>query len=106
MSKGWWKRLTEEEREAVREDRRNRYWNVRAQVPDNKKNLQKQSLCWDCVKDGRECSWMRDFEPVPGWDAEETLIMASYLPTKSFLVKGCPLFEPYVKEDKNHGKEQ
>lgn len=101
MPKNWWANITEEEREAIREQKRKLYWNVRRQVPNNKKYGMKQTLCWDCRKDGRECPWMRDFEPVPGWEAEETLIMATYLPTKSFHVKQCPLFEPNEKEEKD-----
>lgn len=58
------------------------------------------SLCWDCAKCGGDCSWSRDFEPVPGWDAEERMLyffrsnLCDYeREERSFYVKKCPEFE-------------
>lgn len=50
--------------------------------------------CADCKKAGygnlSECPWERDFLPVPGWDAEPTLIGSNLT---SYAIKHCPLYE-------------
>ena len=67
-------------------------------------HIYKQTICWECANavpniDGtRGCSWSRDFEPVEGWDAEQTEVMRGYLQNShlacvSYLVKRCPLFK-------------
>lgn len=60
-----------------------------------------QTLCWSCTNaHGMGCSWFRrGNKPVPGWIAEETLIMPTRGPdgkqrrVKSFCVKSCPEYE-------------
>ena len=57
-----------------------------------------QTLCWWCANavPGRGCEWADRFEPVPGWDAEPTILnLGSGFGTQgSFLVKSC---EKYVE---------
>ena len=47
------------------------------------------TLCWNC-QNARAgyCSWFTDFTPVPGWEAEETVLES----TTSYAVKKCPNF--------------
>lgn len=73
-----------------------------------------QTLCWNCEKACRGCSWSRDFIPVKGWKAKPTKLyvrqetLASgkkkkYY-TESFHVKECPEFELMKFIKKNLGK--
>lgn len=91
--KKWWANCSEEKKALIREQRREYYWNARHSMGYVKKR-QKPTLCWRCQRAVKECPWSANFEPVPGWEAEETLISASYAPIHSYLVKKCPLFEP------------
>ena len=64
-----------------------------------------ETLCWYCAnavpnnKTGKGCSWSREFKPVEGWDAEETLVISrpdrevGECAIQSFIVKGCPCFD-------------
>lgn len=66
---------------------------------------QADTLCWTCRRaTDSSCAWVRFFEPVKGWRAEETVIFqrgAQKEKTLSFIVKSCPL---YVKDDPDKGK--
>ncbi len=62
----------------------------------------RETLCWYCKnavpsKGTRAgCSWSRKFEPVSGWNADETILKChgGYdEKIKSYLVKECPEFE-------------
>lgn len=60
----------------------------------------KHSLCWDCANatKGWKCPWASSkHEPVPGWEADSTIvnmrIKGVVYPTESFCVNACPLFE-------------
>lgn len=61
------------------------------------KTMYTQTLCWSCAnavpdKYGkRGCSWSRSFEPVKGWDADETRLYSDK-PTQSYHVRQCPEF--------------
>lgn len=68
-------------------------------------------LCWFCqnaipTRDGRRgCSWSTKFEPVPGWDAEETVLYQEangrQMALNSYRIISCPQFvedEPRVEE--------
>lgn len=62
----------------------------------------KESLCWTCVRATGTCSWSRNFEPVPGWEAEKTEVKNPYGKDRfemiaSYDVKACPL---YIKDIK------
>ena len=92
--RNWWGSLSDERKEEISEKKRQTYWNTRKQVPVRDRWNGKQTLCWDCQRAVKECPWSANFEPVPGWDAEPTLLMADYRPVQSFHVKACPLFEP------------
>lgn len=59
------------------------------------------TLCWQCAnsvpdKSGkRGCAWSRRFEPVKGWDAQETRLYggdSSKRFQKSYCVRQCPEF--------------
>ena len=69
-------------------------------VKHSQKIKQGRSLCWSCqhaVPDlnGHGCEWSKRFDPVPGWDAEETVLTTSYKQgTKSYHVYGCPKYLP------------
>lgn len=53
------------------------------------------TLCWLCEKScTKACSWAKSFDPVEGWDAEETVIAGYTNLIQSFLVKDCPEFVP------------
>lgn len=95
-TKNWWAALPEEKRQTIREKKANTYWENRKRVPYNYKGKSKerQTLCWDCQRAVKECPWSANFEPVEGWDAEPTVIMSTYCPQPSYLVRACPLFEP------------
>lgn len=65
-----------------------------------------ESLCWKCAnavpsRDGkRGCSWSRNFEPVPGWQARKTKISVTrfinrkntYVKIGTYHVNKCPSF--------------
>jgi hypothetical protein len=60
------------------------------------------SLCWSCKRATGTCSWSRNFEPVPGWEAEKTEVKNTYGKERfemiaSYDVKACPL---YIKDIK------
>lgn len=58
------------------------------------------SLCWKCyrsvhwVDDPTPCTWAMRFEPVEGWEAEETMLGGDHKNVLSYKVIKCPLFEP------------
>ena len=50
----------------------------------------RQTLCWGCEKSATEgCAWAKNFDPVEGWEAEES--------KNGYLVINCPEF---VKEER------
>lgn len=57
------------------------------------------TLCWACARAAgpRMCCWALEFTPVPGWEAERTLIKTGGEDTRqlapSYLVRACPLYE-------------
>lgn len=56
------------------------------------------NICFDCKKACGGCSWSKDFEPVPGWIAEECYIpivednLTCHIET--YHITACPQFEP------------
>lgn len=53
-----------------------------------------ETLCWYCKKAYGFCSWSdKSFTPVPGWEAEKTVIRCRYYVDDSYKVKSCPQFE-------------
>jgi transcriptional regulator NrdR family protein len=58
-----------------------------------KNHYNAHSLCWDCSRATGFCPWSRDFEPVKGWEAEETILKTFNGTEKSYEVHKCPLFE-------------
>lgn len=60
--------------------------------------VRKETLCWDCAKNGGLCSWSKNFTPVEGWEAIPTKIQArgaynGYGEIDSYKVINCPKFE-------------
>lgn len=56
----------------------------------------KNTLCWDCAKNGGLCSWSENFTPVEGWEAVPTKIQAyghADGVIDSYKVISCPEFE-------------
>ena len=65
------------------------------------KTMNTQTLCWSCAnavpdKYGkRGCAWSRHYQPVKGWDAQETRLYggdSSKRFQKSYCVRQCPEF--------------
>ena len=52
-------------------------------------------LCWSCGNAYGGCEWTDRFEPVPGWDATQTLLdQGAERMVRSYCIKSCP---KYVK---------
>lgn len=51
-------------------------------------------LCWGCAKACGGCSWSRDFKPVKGWTARETVLktQSTIQEIKSYSISACPEF--------------
>ena len=53
--------------------------------------------CFFCKNACGKCLWSKLFVPIPGWDAEPSVIRGfsgkRYVITKTFWIKKCPLFE-------------
>lgn len=57
--------------------------------------------CWSCAKACGGCRWSAKFEPVPGWDAEESTIKYNdgtpkapkIRNVRSYIIKSCPEYE-------------
>lgn len=53
----------------------------------------REQLCWYCensVPHGQYgCEWSREYQPVPGWDAEAV----KYGKNQSYVIRYCPKFE-------------
>lgn len=95
MSKGWWKRLTEEERQAYNRKKSDAYWAARKEHGYfSTRGRSPETLCWSCQRAVKECPWSANFEPVEGWDATETKIMGPYGVIPSYFVRKCPLYDP------------
>lgn len=65
------------------------------------KTVYTQTLCWECANavpnphTGRGCSWSRHFQPVEGWDAQETRMYSGKdgkYSVQSYCVRKCPEF--------------
>lgn len=57
-------------------------------------NDKPQTICYNCKTPSPTCPWKYNFTPVPGWDAEPTVVkMNSHQSFDSYHVKACPLFE-------------
>lgn len=58
----------------------------------------RETICWNCRNscnsDKCHCSWSEKFEPVEGWEVEETSFKNKGCEemTKSYCVISCPLF--------------
>lgn len=68
--------------------------------------MTESTICWSCKRACGGCAWSKKFEPVEGWNAEETLVknwkywkrrdgvkMSKPEYTKSYVVKSCPLYQ-------------
>lgn len=69
------------------------------------KFCKEETLCWYCANSvpnpntGKGCSWSKEFKPVEGWNAEETLVISrpdngeGECAIQSYIVRGCPCFD-------------
>lgn len=51
-------------------------------------------LCWTCKRASNEnagCPWVKNFDPVPGWDA--IFRDDRDIPGGTYEIRGCPLYE-------------
>lgn len=53
--------------------------------------------CQDCARPIRECPWLLEEKPVPGWDAEPRRYVVGHNSMKkvwaeTYSIKACPLF--------------
>lgn len=51
------------------------------------------SLCCSCNTSSPECPWKDKYNPVDGWEAEETRLCGVGGLVKSYFVKECPLYK-------------
>lgn len=57
-------------------------------------NSGKATLCWNCKRFVKDCQWIRNLKPIPGWTAKKTEILSSKGKTlPSYHVTECPLYE-------------
>ncbi|MCM1223143.1 MAG: hypothetical protein NC548_52700 [Lachnospiraceae bacterium] len=67
------------------------------------KRVKRTTLCWSCGK--LDCSWMRNLEPVAGWEAIKTDVghttPQGYVHLPSYCVLSCP---GYVEVENNNKK--
>lgn len=94
MSKGWWGQLTPEQRERARKRQSDAYWAARQEHGYFTSKGKPETLCWSCQRAVKECPWSANFEPVDGWEADETKIMGPYGVIPSYFVRKCPLYDP------------
>lgn len=94
MSDGWWSKLTDAEREAICKRKSERYWAARQEHGYFTSKGKPETLCWSCQRAVKECPWSANFEPVDGWEADETKVMGAYGVIPSYFVRRCPLYEP------------
>lgn len=81
--------------------KRNKEWRDKARELYYKNHQEKeispfygQSICWECKNSiNSGCSWSREFKPVKGWEAKESLRKtASPNFSHSYTVLKCPEF--------------
>jgi hypothetical protein len=48
--------------------------------------------CWRCKRSILECSWMRNLQPVEGWDAEPVVVVDKEGDIRTYKIKSCPKF--------------
>ena len=53
----------------------------------------KYQPCWTCKKCFGGCSWSKDFEPVPGWQAIPHNIKENGEHANGYRIMYCPLYE-------------
>lgn len=57
----------------------------------------KDTICWRCKNSTGRCCWSKEFKPVPGWNAQQTVIKnytasGDIVFDSSYVVKMCPMF--------------
>lgn len=53
----------------------------------------REQPCWTCTKACGQCSWSKDFTPIPNWDAIPTIIKDNDGTFSSYKIKYCPEYE-------------
>ena len=51
-----------------------------------------RQLCWRCKNACGGCVWSKEFKPVIGWTAEETIIKDTLGDFQSYRITKCPEF--------------
>ena len=53
------------------------------------------NICIDCKKAFGGCPWSESFKPVPGWEAQKTVIRNNWKSpgTETYHITACPLFD-------------
>lgn len=54
-------------------------------------------MCGECVFPIPACPWMSKGKPVPGWDAEDSVVKVEQREVKTYYIKNCPLFVPHPR---------
>ena len=57
------------------------------------------NICFDCQNAVCGCNWSRNFKPVPGWEAELTVVNHNI----TYYITGCPEYIPDVKRTNTSG---
>lgn len=70
-----------------------KYYRRKERNPDT--YYSKPQPCWTCKNCYGGCEWSRDFQPVPGWIAEKTVINNDGETLESYKIIKCP---KYTKE--------
>ena len=58
----------------------------------NMRQEENSQLCWRCKNACGGCSWSKEFKPVAGWEAEQTIIRDTLGDFQSYKIKECPEF--------------
>lgn len=67
-----------------------------------KRNEKGSTLCWDCAKAVKKCSWSRAFKPVKGWEATPSrLKIGNGKTVDSYIVHKCPEYVSDREEREN-----
>lgn len=59
-----------------------------------KRREENEQLCWTCGNACDRCSWIREFQPVAGWDAVPTIIKDKEGYMESYKISRCPNYTP------------
>jgi len=77
-----------------RKTKEKRYRALKKARPDYAHTPRQEQIRYTCANACGGCSWSRKLKPIPGWDAEPTILMmnngATIKPMQSFKILRCP----------------